>query len=257
VRITRDGVSINVILLNPEFPRDHSAVAQAVHLFHELGHLLVRGACDKDLPKLLRECRADAFMALRCIARFGQEGLNFIQKMAGYRALETISARNTDHLTTGVLDGILQESPPAPPPEEMREKALHYAKKYAPTQEDVLAFYNDHLFWNSAKNAWAAPESELRRIRTSCLETRNAFSFVAGAYIVLPALSGHLEVNGLQLTPADITADCEEFARRAREMGLSRLGKAFLAASDAISAAAPEPHTDSARAAPASRRAPR
>jgi len=151
-------------------------------LLHETGHALIHAS--KPTPdNPYSECVADAYAALSCFQRFGNDAAELLSLVSWSRVLKSVVS-DTKHLTTPVLDKIIADSAGEDfsklSQADIIERAESYAKDWTP-RAPVLAATRPDFVQNGPVN--------FRQLAEKCFSpASNDFSFYLGERLVRPYL---------------------------------------------------------------------
>lgn len=164
------------------FDESNKSLMRLFGLYHETAHIFISGPiADKDHS--FCECAADAYAALRFFQRFGQEAESTLSMISWLRSFKALHKSDTAHLTTTVLDKIIDDSASmdfsALKPDETVILAAKYALEWTPPP-DVLA---------AARKVFPSAGSiNLKQISETCLTSPNDLAFYIGAKLFQPYL---------------------------------------------------------------------
>ena len=208
-------------------------------LDHEIGHLLVKDAHISDSRENIqyRESAADAFAVIRTFQRYGntKEARDMLEHVSASRSINALTRYDFKHLTTSVIERMLEDSLVVDfstiPIEQAKKVAAEYARKCVVTQENindaatVFTYENALLLMESTRNDMAPEQRKTiaENLATTCLSTNDRFTFTVGARLFQPFISGDdntlpVEIKSKYL--ADISA-------KAKEMNLKGLANSL------------------------------
>ncbi len=165
------------------FGEDKKAFMRLFGLLHETGHVLIGGPSPKP-NNPYSECAADAYAALVCLQRFGNDAAELLSLIGWGRIIKSIVA-DTKHLTTPVLDKIIADSATEDFSQlsqaEIVDLAKQYAKDWTP-KASVLAASRPDFVQNGLLN-W-------NKLVENCLSsTSSDFSFYIGERFFHPYMN--------------------------------------------------------------------
>ncbi len=202
----------------------HHAEAMKAYAFdHETGHILVPEGLNK-FHEEKREFAADAYAAIRCFQRFGNEAKEIMSAVSWQRAYIGVFTGNTGHLTTTVIDRIIAESDSTDyakmTPQETVAHAARIAQETLPARHQLEALRDD---MSSSKHRG---NISLNLMAETCLSTQSDLSF----FILAKALHPFLQPKGMEINDAPVAIDpvwrediAARLAERAKEMKLSQV----------------------------------
>lgn len=217
-----DGNNARYILLTENdafskwFEEKDKSMARAHTLDHEVGHVLVPGGYEtayEDNP--FSECAAEAFAAIRCFQRFGDDANEFLSRASWVYAYNFLHKNSSDHMVVTVIDKIIEDSRLEDfsklTPMQTIERAERYAKMLTPSQENLVALRETYASFKD-KMTWGA-DKKLDLLLNTCLATSNDFAFYIGAKFFQPLLNP----DGVILSGQHFAlekSDCEDYSHR-------------------------------------------
>ncbi|MEZ0260401.1 MAG: hypothetical protein ACAH80_05285 [Alphaproteobacteria bacterium] len=206
--------------------------ARTFAFFHELGHLMVQEGFDVTEDKPYGECYADAFATIRCIQKFGADD-GFLDSTAWARAYKFIHYNSSTHLTTTVIDKILEDSKTRDfsklTPAETVEAAAQYARDNMPSVVQIAtAKKNFKPLSGLLKYVNQDKMDRLQTLASTTLAAGDRFTFYIGARAFQPFLNPEgVELNGskLKLDFYERTRMSQDLPKRAERMGFDALAQ--------------------------------
>lgn len=217
---------------------------------HELGHIVQRFSQGQHKHKwknilthtfkknnqqdrdsgLFEEYYADAFAAIRHLQRHNGDTSYLNMWSTFIRALRATSSGDTSHITTPVIDRIIEDSKSQDflslSPQGIAALAYSYAEKYTPGQKEIDVLKKDYsgIFSKiDIFNPELANDCNLSLLASTALSASTPFSFTIGARAFQPFLHPEGVVIGgvkIQLPEERRQNLLTAFNTRAKELGL-------------------------------------
>jgi hypothetical protein len=224
---------------------------RAFIFFHELGHLMIDKARPAEVSKitpdlcLQRENIADAFATICMLRRFSC-GKKIMEMVSWKRAFDGTEAATPTHMTTRVIDKILEDSRhfdfSTLTPAQFLLAAENYAAGSTPDIKEAQRLIDNRKYDAATYILPNRPEhirsSMVTRLAVETLGCETPFQFYIGARLIKPFMCANdvcFSSSGKTLPPpeqAGINLDRlrDVFAARAKHFGFHTMAEQFLSA---------------------------
>lgn len=181
-----DTVLITIYTGNDKSP--FPVIEKYFSLDHEVAHVVIPQA-GRPNPYPYVECVADAYAAIRCLQRFGNDAVDFLTYKSRDRADQFLATGKLTHLSTLVLDRIILDAAQGKfdglNNDDVIKHAIGYANSYTPTQgamrKTYSVFEDDVDFDRNEKSSF-----NLRILSSTALASGDNLAVYLAQRILLP-----------------------------------------------------------------------